>query len=182
MCLIGLMRPHWYLVLKPCVASQGYQAVAEQIRQLIFSRANGVLWIMSWASRVSSSLHFVEWEWFVYHKCLWSDIWVDLIFQASPLFVSPRILSCAGLSRILFWISGSWRPQKDTKEETGWAKRYYRSFQQSTEAWDQTESWMCSPWRQRMCKQLNQRRKLHRGQNQNLPKKPKGLFTLRSRS
>lgn len=62
------------------VASQGYQAVAEQIRQLIFSRANGVLWIMSWASRVSSSLHFVEWVWFVYHKCLWSDHWVHFIF------------------------------------------------------------------------------------------------------
>lgn len=55
------------------VASQGYQAVAEQIRQLIFSCANGVLWIMSWASRVSSSLHFVEWVRFVCHKCPWSD-------------------------------------------------------------------------------------------------------------
>lgn len=31
---------------------------AEQIRRLIFSLANGALWIMSWASPVSSSVRF----------------------------------------------------------------------------------------------------------------------------
>lgn len=41
------------------VSTQGYQAGAEQIRQFIFSLANGVLWIMSWGSPVSSSVRFV---------------------------------------------------------------------------------------------------------------------------
>lgn len=49
---------HW---LGLYVASQGYQAGAEQIRQLIFSLANGVLWIMSWGSPVSSSVRFAAW-------------------------------------------------------------------------------------------------------------------------
>lgn len=44
------------------MAYQGYQAGAEQIGQLIFSLVNGALWIMSWGSRVSSSVGFVAWR------------------------------------------------------------------------------------------------------------------------
>lgn len=54
--------------MKLHVASQGYQSVEEQIRQLIFSLANGAVWIMSWASRVSSLLRFVARGQFVYHE------------------------------------------------------------------------------------------------------------------
>lgn len=113
MCLIGLKSPHWYSWLKLCVAPQGYQAVAEQIRQLIFSRANGVLWIMSWASRVSSSLHFVEWVWFVDHKCLWSDH--RPFSRASALFISP----CWFLSHIFLHLGVLDTPERLYRRDPG---------------------------------------------------------------
>lgn len=103
-------------------------------------------------------------------------------FWAGRLFISPGILPSALVSDIFFWILGRWRLHTGTKEETGQAKRRYRPFQQPTEVRNQRESWMCSPWRQRTYKEPNWRRKRHHGPNQNLPKKPNGLFTLRWKS